>query len=130
LKILGRKKLAEKLHIPAREDTTKNIQILTREDREKLIRGAISLQERLIIELLDATGGRRGELWTLRMFNGTNTARLSGWMAKQGPDAEESTTLWPETSESRSTITHAKTALTQPSWTFKTATEPKTKAHP
>ena len=67
LKIIGREELAEKLIIPKREDTTKNIEILSREDRQKLIRQAASLQERLIIELLDTTGGRRGELWKLRI---------------------------------------------------------------
>jgi integrase/recombinase XerD len=43
------------------------VKILSREDRAKLIREAPTLQDRLIIELLDETGGRRGELWKLRI---------------------------------------------------------------
>jgi len=67
LKILGRKELAEKVIIPRRADPAETVELLTREDRERLIREAPSLQDRLIFELLDETGGRRSEIAYLRI---------------------------------------------------------------
>jgi integrase len=67
LKILGRKKLAKEVIIPKRTDPANAIELLPREDRERLIREAPTLQDRLIFELLDETGARRGEIASLRI---------------------------------------------------------------
>jgi integrase len=67
LKILGRKKLAKEVIIPKRTDPAESIEILTKEERERLIRETGTLQDRLIFELLDESGGRRGEIGSLRI---------------------------------------------------------------
>ncbi len=67
LKILGRKKLAKKTVTTKRVDPAESIEILTKEERERLITEASTQQDRLIFELLDEIGGRRGEVGSLRI---------------------------------------------------------------
>jgi integrase/ribosomal protein L40E len=69
LKHLGRKELVETIEYPRLPDRTEKImaQVLKPEELEALIRGAPSLQDRLIIELLDELGGRLGELYKLHI---------------------------------------------------------------
>ena len=69
LRHLKRKDLAEILVYPKIPDVGEKIatKVLKPEDRAKLIREAPTLQDRLIIELLDETGGRKGELYKLRI---------------------------------------------------------------
>jgi len=43
------------------------LQAALRHSKERLIREAPTLQDRLILELLDETGGRRGEIASLRI---------------------------------------------------------------
>ena len=67
LKLIGRKKLAKEIVLPKRPDSAGAINLIPAEDRQKLIQEAPTLQDRLIIELMDETGGRRGEIYKLRI---------------------------------------------------------------
>jgi integrase/ribosomal protein L40E len=69
LKHLKRKDLVEAIEYPHLPDRSEKVmaQVLKPDEVEKLIRGARSLQDRLIIELLSEVGGRLGELHKLRI---------------------------------------------------------------
>lgn len=69
LRFLGRKDLAEEVPFPKQPDLGTGIQgqILEREEVKKLINEAPTLQDRLIVELLDELGGRRSEIALLRI---------------------------------------------------------------
>jgi integrase len=69
LKYLERKDLVEAIEYPRLPDRSEKVmaQVLKPDEVEKLIRGAKSLQDRLIIELLSEAGGRLGELHKLRI---------------------------------------------------------------
>ncbi len=85
LHFLKRQDLVDVIEYPQMPDRSASImkKLLTREERDKLIRKAPTLQDRLIFELLDETGARKGELYKLRVkdvqfevVNGTLTAIL------------------------------------------------------
>jgi integrase len=61
--------LNAKIKTPARPDPTQRIQDQTIPDADltKLIKGATSLRDRLLIELLSELGSRRGEIYSLRI---------------------------------------------------------------
>jgi len=67
LNFIGRDKLADKIERPQKPDPAASIQVLPKEDIQRLIREAPNLQDRLLIELLDEVGARRGELAGLRI---------------------------------------------------------------
>ena len=69
LRFLGRKDLAEEVPFPKQPDLGTGIQgqVLERQEIERLINEAPTLQDRLIIELLDELGGRRSEIALLRI---------------------------------------------------------------
>jgi len=66
---LDRKDLAEEVPFPKPPDLASAIQgqVLERQEVERLINEAPTLQDRLIIELLDELGGRRSEIALLRI---------------------------------------------------------------
>jgi integrase len=61
--------LNAKIRIPARPDPTKRIKdkTISDEDITKLIKGAPTLRDRLLVELLSELGSRRGEIYNLRI---------------------------------------------------------------
>jgi integrase len=67
LKFLGRKDLAAEVPEPKRPDPEDSIKVLAPEDVQKLIQRAPSLRDRLLFELLDETGARRGEIVAMRI---------------------------------------------------------------
>jgi integrase len=64
---LNRQDLAQRITLPRRVDPEATVKTIPREDRERLVQQAPTLQERLAVELLDETGARIGELWKLRI---------------------------------------------------------------
>jgi len=62
LKFLKRKDLAEAIEFPKQTHRGESIKIIPPEEVEKLIRGAPTLQERLMVELFAETGARHGEI--------------------------------------------------------------------
>jgi integrase len=68
-RFLGRLELLERIEMPRAEDRAGKIQnmVVSREDVEKLIRGASNPQDRLLIELLYESGARIGEIYNLRI---------------------------------------------------------------
>jgi integrase/recombinase XerD len=64
LRFIERADLAEKIQLPPKPDRSKYVEskILTRKDRQALFMKAPTPTDRLIVELLDETGGRRGEI--------------------------------------------------------------------
>jgi integrase len=69
LRFLGRRKLVDVVKIPKCEDRAGKLKnkILSREEVEKLIKKAPTLQDRLLIHLLYETGARIGEVYTIRI---------------------------------------------------------------
>lgn len=67
LQFLERKDLADKIHLPKPSDPAGSIKILSAEERKTLIVRAPTLQDRLLIEILDETGARIGEVSNLRI---------------------------------------------------------------
>ena len=69
LRFLGRKELAERIPFPKRPDPATAVQgkVFERQEIERLINEAPTLQDRLLVELLDETGGRRHEIANLRI---------------------------------------------------------------
>jgi integrase len=69
LAFFERHDLNARIKIPARPDPTERIkdQTISDEDVTKLIKGAPTLRDRLLIELLSELGSRRGEIYNLRI---------------------------------------------------------------
>jgi integrase len=67
LTFLKRKDLAEAIEFPRQRHRGESIKMLAPEEVERLIRGAPTLQDRLLVELFSETGGRRGELARVRI---------------------------------------------------------------
>jgi integrase/ribosomal protein L40E len=67
LEFLDRKDLAANVKLPKRADPVASVKTIPAEDRKQLIEKAPTLQDRLLIEILDETGARIGELGNLRI---------------------------------------------------------------
>jgi integrase len=69
LRFLKRGELADGIPNPRRPDRAEQVKkkVLSGEDRRKLVEKAPTLQDRVVIELLDETGARRAEIHNLRI---------------------------------------------------------------
>jgi integrase len=69
LNYLKRKEISGEIRIPKRASPDENIreQLIRPEEIERLINGAPTLRDRLLIELFDELGNRRGEMANLRV---------------------------------------------------------------
>jgi len=68
LRFLGRRELADLVEVPRMprvED--RNIEVLTREEVERMIKRAVKPRDRLLLLILFETGARRGEIYNLRI---------------------------------------------------------------
>ncbi len=67
LEFLKRKDLVEKLKLPKKPEPAASVKTLTSKERKQLIERAPTVQDRLLIEILDETGARIGEIANLRI---------------------------------------------------------------
>jgi integrase len=69
LKYLKRQDLNENIRRPSRPDPRKSVndKIVADDDVKRLIEGAGNLRDRLLVEMFDELGSRRGEMWRLKI---------------------------------------------------------------